>query len=111
MQDGNSLPTGWVKLNVGGQVFQTTRQTLYREPDGFLARLVADDERVPSAKDENGAYLIDRDPDNFPVILSYLRHGTLKAGGDMNKEGEYYFTAASEKMKKHDILELIIQCL
>ena len=40
----------WVKLNVGGKVFQTTKTTLLREPKSFLARLIQDDPDLPSLK-------------------------------------------------------------
>lgn len=33
----------WVKLNVGGKVFLTTKTTLSKEPDSFLSRLIQDD--------------------------------------------------------------------
>lgn len=33
----------WVKLNVGGTCFLTTKTTLSRDPNSFLYRLVQDD--------------------------------------------------------------------
>lgn len=33
----------WVRLNVGGQYFVTTRTTLSRDPGSFLSRLIRDD--------------------------------------------------------------------
>ncbi|KAI1696492.1 BTB/POZ domain-containing protein [Ditylenchus destructor] len=33
----------WVRLNVGGKVFQTTTDTLSRYPESFLARLINGD--------------------------------------------------------------------
>ncbi|GAB1297054.1 BTB/POZ domain-containing protein KCTD2 [Apodemus speciosus] len=68
----------WVRLNVGGTYFVTTRQTLGREPKSFLCRLCCqEDPELDSDKDETGAYLIDRDPTYFGPILNYLRHGKL----------------------------------
>ncbi|ESP01381.1 hypothetical protein LOTGIDRAFT_157561 [Lottia gigantea] len=79
----------WVKLNVGGTVFLTTRTTLERDPQSFLNRLVQDDEDngLNTDKDENGAYLIDRDPTYFGPVLNYLRHGKLVLNKDLAEEG------------------------
>ncbi|KAI1695797.1 BTB/POZ domain-containing protein [Ditylenchus destructor] len=64
-----------VRLNVGGKTFQTSKDTLSRYPESFLARLV--NGALSSEKDETGAFLIDRDPQHFRVILNYLRNGEL----------------------------------
>lgn len=36
----------WVRLNVGGTCFLTTKTTLSRDPNSFLARLVQDSELI-----------------------------------------------------------------
>ncbi|CAJ0577369.1 unnamed protein product, partial [Mesorhabditis spiculigera] len=76
----------WVSLNVGGQIFQTTRSTLTRE-DGFLSKLIREDGGLASDRDERGAYLIDRDPQYFAPILNYLRHGKLVVNPGISLEG------------------------
>ncbi|XP_075793747.1 BTB/POZ domain-containing protein KCTD17 isoform X3 [Pelodiscus sinensis] len=76
----------WVRLNVGGTVFLTTRQTLCREQKSFLCRLCQGEE-LQSDRDETGAYLIDRDPTYFGPILNFLRHGKLVLNKDMAEEG------------------------
>ncbi|CAJ0956145.1 unnamed protein product [Ranitomeya imitator] len=55
----------WVRLNVGGTYFLSTKQTLCREPKSFLYRLCQEEPDLDSDKDETGAYLIDRDPTYF----------------------------------------------
>ncbi|XP_057597352.1 BTB/POZ domain-containing protein KCTD17 isoform X1 [Hippopotamus amphibius kiboko] len=93
MEAGEAAPpagTGgwgkWVRLNVGGTVFLTTRQTLCREQKSFLSRLCQGEE-LQSDRDETGAYLIDRDPTYFGPILNFLRHGKLVLDKDMAEEG------------------------
>uniref|UniRef100_A0A4X1VUK4 Potassium channel tetramerization domain containing 5 n=2 Tax=Sus scrofa TaxID=9823 RepID=A0A4X1VUK4_PIG len=77
----------WVRLNVGGTYFLTTRQTLCRDPKSFLYRLCQADPDLDSDKDETGAYLIDRDPTYFGPVLNYLRHGKLVINKDLAEEG------------------------
>ncbi|KAI1699254.1 BTB/POZ domain-containing protein [Ditylenchus destructor] len=84
----------WVRLNVGGKTFQTTKNTLSRYPDSFLARLVNGD--LASEKDETGAYLVDGNPELFDTILTYLRRGILnldrneKTTKDLLAEADFY---------------------
>ncbi|EDW83712.1 uncharacterized protein Dwil_GK13533 [Drosophila willistoni] len=79
----------WVKLNVGGQVYTTTVDTLLREPDSMLARMFLQDGNVirPSERDEQGAYLIDRSPHYFEPILNYLRHGQFVCDAQISIKG------------------------
>ncbi|EDQ87866.1 uncharacterized protein MONBRDRAFT_33122 [Monosiga brevicollis MX1] len=66
-----------VHLNVGGRVFLTTAATLQATgEDSFFTALLAG--RLPSTRDATGAYFIDRDPEPFAAILSYLRTGSLR---------------------------------
>ncbi|KAL9646096.1 hypothetical protein ABK040_007974 [Willaertia magna] len=61
-----------VALNIGGQVFVTSRTTLTLEKDTFFYKLLID-EQFGESFCINGEYFIDRDPQHFPLILSYLR--------------------------------------
>lgn len=61
-----------VKLNVGGTLFATTRQTLSRVPGTFLAELVSDS-AIESNLYLDGALFVDRDPQPFRYILGWLR--------------------------------------
>jgi len=72
----------WVKLNVGGKCFLTTRMTLCKDPDSFFSQCLDSGE-----KDENGAVQIDRDPDYFGPVLNYLRHGNLVIDKNLTEEG------------------------
>lgn len=79
--------TKWIKLNVGGKIFITSSSTLLRDPQSFLARLVNEESSLESDKDDNGAFLIDRDPRYFAPILNYLRHGKLILDPGLSAEG------------------------
>jgi len=83
----NGCGSSWVKLNVGGTIFLTTKTTLMKEPESFLARLVREDPDLPSDRDENGAFMIDRDPKYFQPILNYLRHGKIIVDDGIAVEG------------------------
>ncbi|XP_078513898.1 BTB/POZ domain-containing protein KCTD17 [Lissotriton helveticus] len=83
---GSGGGSQWVRLNVGGTIFLSTRQTLAREPQSFLWRLCQETD-LQSETDESGAYLIDRDPTYFGPILNFLRHGKLVLDKDLAEEG------------------------
>ncbi|XP_068610995.1 BTB/POZ domain-containing protein KCTD5 [Brachionichthys hirsutus] len=99
----------WVRLNVGGTVFLTTRQTLLKEQTSFLYRLCQQQD-LHSDTDETGAYVIDRDPTYFGPILNYLRHGKLVYNKELAEEGvleeaEFYNITPLIKLIKDRIVE------
>ena len=64
-----------VNLNVGGQHFTTTVQTLTKDPDSMLGAMFSG--RFPMKPSDDGAFFIDRDGTYFRYILNYLRDGKL----------------------------------
>ena len=64
-----------VNLNIGGQHFTTTRQTLTKDPNSYFAAMFSG--RFPLKRSEDGTILIDRDGKHFRLILNYLRDGKL----------------------------------
>lgn len=75
-----------VSINVGGRIFQTTKQTLsLAGTDSLLSQLATESTRF-----------VDRDPDLFSVLLYILRTGNLPARSrafdvrDLIDESRYY---------------------
>ncbi|XP_037728860.1 BTB/POZ domain-containing protein KCTD3 [Drosophila subpulchrella] len=81
-----------VNLNVGGQRFSTSRQTLTWIPDTFFTALLSG--RISSLRDEHNAIFIDRDPTLFSIILNYLRTKDIDIKNceirALRHEAEYY---------------------
>jgi len=64
-----------VKLNVGGQHFTTSVQTLRKDPNSMLAVMFSG--KFDIKPSEDGTFFIDRDGTYFRFILNYLRNGEL----------------------------------
>lgn len=64
-----------VRLNVGGEYLSTTLQTLTRYPASLLGALFGDKQLWSVADD--GSVFLDRDPQPFKILLSFLRNQTL----------------------------------
>jgi len=60
-----------IDLNVGGSFFTTTKQTLTAVSNSFLSSLI--EGRIPSTRDREGRYFIDRDGRLFSYVLQFLR--------------------------------------
>ncbi|WAQ96215.1 KCTD5-like protein [Mya arenaria] len=98
----DSRKNEWIKLNVGGTTFMTTRTTLSKDSKSFLYRLIQEEGELNTDRDENGAYLIDRDAAYFGPVLNYLRHGKLVYNKDLAEEG------ILEEAEFYNITDLIV---
>lgn len=61
----------WVKLNVGGTCFLTTKTTLSRDPNSFLSRLIQEDSDLISDR------VIDPSLPSLALSLCHLQHVLL----------------------------------
>ena len=69
-----------ITLNVGGQRFTTSLQTITKDKGSMLHAMFSG--RFDSKPAEDGSYFIDRDGTHFRYILNYLRTGYLLAPED-----------------------------
>ncbi|XP_053213219.1 BTB/POZ domain-containing adapter for CUL3-mediated RhoA degradation protein 2-like [Panonychus citri] len=65
----------YVKLNVGGSLFQTTISTLTRV-DCMLKSMFSG--QLPVQKDQEGWVMIDRNGKHFATILDFLRNNSVR---------------------------------
>merc|ERR1719219_660026 len=72
--------TDWLRLNVGGTLFETSRSTLTSDPDSILSRMFEPNSNLPPASVTNGVFQIDACPKSFSVILNWLRYRSLVLG-------------------------------
>ena len=83
-----------VKLNIGGQYFITSVQTLRKDPNSMLAAMFSG--KFDTKPSEDGSFFIDRDGTHFRFILNYLRDGVLilpegaTALKQLQQEAEFY---------------------
>ena len=83
-----------IKLNVGGQYFTTSLQTLTKDKGSMLHAMFSG--RFDTKPAEDGSYFIDRDGTHFRYILNYLRTGYLLVPDDklirkeILEEAEFY---------------------
>jgi hypothetical protein len=69
-----------LRLNVGGQSFDTTRETLLGASSSFFERLIGTQDDglglSGAAVDRDGRLFIDRSPEGFRLVLEWLRGNT-----------------------------------
>ena len=78
--------TDWIKLKVGGIMFETTRTTLISDRDSILAKMFDPDSDRPPAVNQDGVFLIDACPRAFNVILNWLRYKDVILSKDIQAE-------------------------
>ena len=67
-----------LKLDVGGQLFTTSKLTLCKDSNSMLAAMFSGRHELTPGPD--GSYFIDRDGTHFRYILNFLRDGEIKDG-------------------------------
>ena len=82
-QLGTTMTSTWIKLNVGGQLFETSLETLVRKcPQSKLARMfessTTEDQLMMTGEEEinttnNNVHNLDMDPQAFSAVLNWLR--------------------------------------
>ena len=71
MQNLHQIQENKITLDIGGQIYSTSKATLCAKKDSLLATMFSG--RHELVKSENGAYFIDADGTYFGIILNYLR--------------------------------------
>jgi len=68
-----------IKLNVGGQIFETSVHTLTKYPGSMLCAMFSHTQNgiSPMPKTSEGLFFLDADPEYFRVILNWLRLGEI----------------------------------
>jgi len=73
-----------IKLNIGGKQYVTSRSTLMRIPNTFFSALLSGE--IPSVKDEQNAYFIDREGRWFEPVLNFLRTDNIIIPPTMSRD-------------------------
>ena len=104
-------PETEIRLNVGGQIFDTTCDVLTRDPYSILAACCRVDSPVPKCADVETFYF-DRDWWLFRHILSYLRSNVLprelETLRELYTESSYFrlesLRKSVEEMPVHEVI-------
>lgn len=90
----------YISLNIGGKIFQTTKETLQNVKNSLLASIVEDE----SMNLDEEIY-IDRSPALFHFILNYYRYGTVNYNQFKNKQEIISFKNEAEFYQLIEILD------
>ena len=91
----------FIKLNVGGEIFCTSLQTLMYG-DNMLSGMFS--EKIPIKRSKDGSVFIDRPGTHFQSILNFMRDGTIsepntkKEIDEIKREAEFYCIDALVKL-------------
>jgi len=78
-----SIENSPIDINVGGQIYTTTLETLTRFPESRLSKMF--NGTIPIVLDPSKQhYFIDRDGDSFRYILNFMRTSTLLLPDNFN---------------------------
>ncbi|XP_035678804.1 BTB/POZ domain-containing protein KCTD15-like [Branchiostoma floridae] len=97
-----------VALNVGGHIYTTSLSTLTSYPDSMLGAMFSGD--IPTGRDDQGRYFIDRDGELFRFVLNFLRTTELLLPDDfkeisqLKKEADFYqIQPLIEELRKEEV--------
>ena len=100
-----------IKLNVGGQIFETSVHTLTKYPGSMLGAMFSHTQNgiSPMPKTCEGLFFLDADPEYFRVILNWLRLGEIVAEKSSDLKGNWQYGLWSFKIirlfsEKHVLL-------
>ena len=97
MQQLHNIQENIITLNVGGQIYSTSKSTLCSQKESMLAAMFSGHYKLK--KMENGSYFIDADGKHFGIILNYLRGRIIystdlpedkKTLMELEKEADFY---------------------
>ena len=82
-----------IKLNVGGQIFETNVHTLTKYPGSMLCAMFSYTQNgiSPMPKTNEGLFFLDADPEYFRVILNWLRLGEIVAEKSSDLKGNWQY--------------------
>ena len=97
MQQLHNIQENVITLNIGGQLYSTSKSTLCSQQESMLAAMFSGYHQLK--KMENGSYFIDADGKHFGTILNYLRGRIVystdliedrKTLTELRKEADFY---------------------
>lgn len=82
-----------VILNIGGQKYETSKNTLRADPSSVFAMMLKPDSPFRPSKN---IYFFDRDPSHFKIILNYLKYNCTYEKRYLPREHVYLYEILQE---------------